>query len=108
MAALRTPDPWKRAWELLRRDLRPAALYVKDGELRFGFRGPAAKALGELASEWLGGASEIPWSPAPLPSGELEACHWSDGAIVGVTLSGPVRRKQHPELARKKRSKETK
>ncbi len=106
MGAIKVADPWKVGWELIRKDLRPSSLYVKEGELRVGFRGPAARALAKIASAMVGGLVEIPWAPAPLASGPLEACDWKDKDIVALTLSGPVRRKE-PEPARRKRTKES-
>jgi alkyldihydroxyacetonephosphate synthase len=86
-------DPWRVAWELLRSDLRPAALTVRDGRLVVGFRGPAAEAFGALASRRVpGGLIPAPWAPAPWPSGPLERCGFDAADIVAVTLEGPIRR----------------
>lgn len=89
----RPERPWRVALELLRGDLRPAVLDVRDGELRVGFRGPAAAALGALASARVpGGLAPVAYAPAPLPAGPLVACDPDDPATVAVTLQGAWRR----------------
>ncbi|MBW2253548.1 MAG: FAD-binding oxidoreductase [Deltaproteobacteria bacterium] len=85
--------PWKVALDLLRSDLRPASLTVRDGVLRVGFRGEAAAALGRLASQRVpGGLQEVEWDPAPFPSGPLEPCALDDPEAVSVNLSGAFKR----------------
>lgn len=89
----RPKRPWSVARELLRSDLRPAVLTVEDGTLLVGFRGPAAEALGALASQWVpGGLQAVPWRVVPLPSGPLEPCEIDDPAVVWVTPQGAFRR----------------
>ncbi|MCO4748217.1 MAG: FAD-binding oxidoreductase [Proteobacteria bacterium] len=82
----RPDQPWQVARALLRQDLRPAVLTVVEGRLLVGFRGPAARALGELASaRVIGGLTEISYEAAPLAGGPLEACAVDDPAAVAVT-----------------------
>ncbi len=91
----RPKSPWRIARELLRCDLRPAALSVEDGVLTVGFRGPAATALGQLASEWVpGGLGEVPWIEIPMASGPLESCSLRARNIVAVLPQGALRRKK--------------
>ena len=86
--------PWHVARELLRSDLRPAVLDVVSGVLTVGFRGPAASALGELASAWVpGGLEETAWVEHALPSGPLEPCSMRSRKIVAVLPQGALRRK---------------
>lgn len=85
--------PWEVARALLRSDLRPATLAVRDGVLRVGFRGPAAAAFGALASSRVpGGLHEIAWEATPLPSGPLEPTDIADPQVVTVTPWGVWRR----------------
>jgi len=89
----RPKHPWRVAQELLRSDLRPAVLTVVDGTLRVGFRGPAADALGDLASRWTpGGLEPMDWVDTPLISGPLEACSIDDPEVVSVLPGGALRR----------------
>jgi alkyldihydroxyacetonephosphate synthase len=93
MGTARCRNPWWVARELLRSDLRPAVLDVVNGELRVGFRGPAAEALGTLASRWVpGGLTRVEWAPSTLPSGALVACEVDDPACIAVTAQGGWRR----------------
>jgi len=86
--------PWRVARELLRSDLRPAILDVEGGVLTVGFRGPAAAALGELASAWVpGGLEDVPWIDIPMASGPLEPCSFRVRSIVAVLPQGALRRK---------------
>ncbi|MFT4622903.1 MAG: alkyldihydroxyacetonephosphate synthase [Myxococcota bacterium] len=87
----RPQRPWAVAQQLLRADLRPAVLDACEGELFVGFRGPAARALGALASLQVGGLTEIEWELRPLPSGPLRACDIDDPATVLVTVHGAWR-----------------
>lgn len=81
-------SPWRVARDLLRSDLRPAVLTVRDGTLRVGFRGPAAGALGALAAARVpGGLVEVDYASEPLPSGPFEPCAPDDPAAVAVTLA---------------------
>jgi hypothetical protein len=90
-------SPWRVAAELLRSDLRPAVLNVDGGVLTVGFRGPAAAALGQLASEWVaGGLGEVPWIDIPMASGALEFCTFRTRNIVAVLPQGPLRRSSAP------------
>jgi alkyldihydroxyacetonephosphate synthase len=90
----RVERPWAVALELLRSDLRPAVLTVVGGALRVGFRGPAAAAMGAIASRRVaGGLSEVPYAPEPLPSGTLEPCSVDDPGIVAVNMHGGLRRR---------------
>ncbi len=80
--------PWETALALVRSDLRPASLYVRDGRLRVGFRGPAAEALGAIASTRVpGGLQPVAWDPAPLHAGPLTPCAPDDPRAVAVSLS---------------------
>jgi alkyldihydroxyacetonephosphate synthase len=89
----RPPSPWRVALALLRSDLRPAVLTVRDGALRVGFRGPAAAALGRIASSRVpGGLEPVAYEPAPLPCGPLERADPDDPAVVTVTPQGALRR----------------
>jgi len=93
MGEAEVESPWCIARELLLADLRPAALYVRNGRLRVGFRGAAAEALGALASARVpGGLAPIEWEPAPLPAGPLKACDIDDAGVVAVTLHGALAR----------------
>jgi len=93
MGSGRCEDPWGVARELLRSDLRPALLEVRDGRLWIGFRGPAARVLGGVASRWVpGGLAEESWAAPVLPSGELESCELTDPECVSVTAQGGFRR----------------
>jgi hypothetical protein len=86
--------PWQVAKDLLRADLRPAALYVDGATLRVGFRGPAASALGALAQAWVpGGLQSTAWQPRPLASGPLEGCGTDDEGVVAVLPQGALRRR---------------
>ncbi len=85
--------PWQVARELLRSDLRPAVLTVVDGRLLVGFRGPAAAAMGQLASARVdGGLTERDWTLPALPAGKLVPCTVDDDAAVHVNLQGAFRR----------------
>lgn len=89
----RPKKPWSVARELLKADLRPAVLTVIGGTLRVGFRGPAAAALGALASQRVaGGLTEVTWQATPLPAGPLEPCESGARDIVWVTPQGMYRR----------------
>jgi len=81
------PDrPWATAQALLRRDLRPAVLFVEDGWLYVGFRGPAAEAMGALAARWVGGGLEaVPYAPRSMPAGDLVEVPIDHPAVVAVT-----------------------
>jgi len=93
LGAARVEHPWRAARALLRSDLRPAVLAVQAGELLVGFRGPAAQALGLLASERVpGGLSERPWQNPARATGPLEACGDDDLAAVSVTAQSAWRR----------------
>ncbi len=99
MGSARCRNPWRVARELLRSDLRPAVLDVVNGELRVGFRGPAAEALGVLASRWVpGGLTPMDYEPQVLPSGPLVPCDVTsagsgDGSrCIAVTAQGGWRR----------------
>ncbi len=88
------PAPPRRlALALVRSDLRPAVLTVVDGELRVGFRGPAAAELGAIASARVpGGLESVSFEPHVLPSGPLEPCDPEDPGAVHVTAQGTFRR----------------
>ncbi|MCB9679450.1 MAG: FAD-binding oxidoreductase [Alphaproteobacteria bacterium] len=93
LGAAKVDRPWEVARELLRSDLRPAVLDVVDGELRVGFRGPACRQLGAVASRWVpGGLTERDWEAFTLPSGPLEPCATTDADCVAVTAQGGLRR----------------
>lgn len=89
----RPKAPWAVARELLRNDLRPAILTVRDGDLLVGFRGPAARELGAVAAAWVpGGLQEVSWRVEALPSGPLEPCAIDDPSVVAVLPQGALRR----------------
>jgi alkyldihydroxyacetonephosphate synthase len=89
----RPPKPWLVARDLLRGDLRPAVLFAKSGVLRVGFRGPAARELGAIASRLVpGGLSEVPWETHSLPGGPLVPCNATDRSAVWVTQQGAFKR----------------
>jgi alkyldihydroxyacetonephosphate synthase len=86
-------DPWRVAHELLRSDLRPAQLYVEEGCLFVGFRGPAAEALFRIAAERVpGGLVPVPWTPRLLPDGSWVPCPFDDPGVAMVTLEGAFRK----------------
>ncbi|MBT3218992.1 MAG: FAD-binding oxidoreductase [Proteobacteria bacterium] len=88
-----TNHPWATARELLRNDLRPSVLTVVDGVLRVGFRGPASRELGDIASSWVpGGLREVPYQSVPLPRGPLEFCSMDDPDIVSIVVAGALKR----------------
>ncbi len=92
MGEAELPYPWEVALALVRGDLRPSGLGVDGQRLLVGFRGPAARDLGQLASLAVpGGLREIPWQVLPLPSGPLEPCSPRDPLCVHVTAQGGFR-----------------
>jgi alkyldihydroxyacetonephosphate synthase len=91
------PEPWRVARALLRSDLRPAVLTVLDGALVVGFRGPAAEALGAIASTRVpGGLEPIEYVPIALASGALEACEEDDPLACAVTELDVLRQRKEP------------
>ena len=82
-------QPWRVARELLRNELRPAILTVEDGTLFVGFRGPAAAALGGIASSWVpGGLTEAPWRDFELYAGPMAPCAADAEGVVAVLPEG--------------------
>ena len=89
----RVEEPWRLARSLLRADLRPCRLEVEDGWLYVGFSGPAAAALGALASSQIeGGLAPVAWTPFALPAGPLQPCSLDAPDVVAVTPQGAFRR----------------
>lgn len=89
MGAARCEHPWQAARDLLRGDLRPSVLTVVDGELRVGFRGPAAADFGAIASRWVaGGLRPVEYTVHPLPAGKLVPCELDDPDVCRVTAQG--------------------
>ena len=83
--------PWQVALALLRSDLRPAVITVVAGRLRVGFRGPAAAALGALASDRVpGGLQPVPYEATVLPAGPLRWCPPDGPGVVAVTPQGTL------------------
>ncbi len=97
MGEAKVDRPWEVAHRLLRRDLRPAHLTVEQGVLRVGFRGAAAKALGELASSLVPGRlTPCAWRPVTLPCAPLELCDFDDPGVVCVNICGARRPLEAP------------
>ncbi|MCA9568244.1 MAG: FAD-binding oxidoreductase, partial [Myxococcales bacterium] len=96
MGEARVEHPMRVARELLRSDLRPAVLGLREGALVVGFRGPAARRMAVLASDQVpGGLTEVPWRMLPVVEGPLERCADDDPAACHATASSafrPVRR----------------
>jgi alkyldihydroxyacetonephosphate synthase len=93
LGAARVPRPWAVARAILRADLRPAVLEVEDGALRVGFRGPAARVYGALASALVpGGLAEEGWRAPRRAAGALEPCEEDDPGVLAVTCETAWRR----------------
>jgi alkyldihydroxyacetonephosphate synthase len=91
LGRIRLPSPWKAARELLRADLRPGALFVREGWLYVGFRGAAAESLLAVAGRRLGALERVPWEVVPPPDGPLERCADDDPAAVHATAQSAFR-----------------
>lgn len=85
MGRIRAAAPWRVARDLLRRDLRPGALFARDGWLYVGFRGPAAEAALAIAERAAGPLERVPWEVVPCAEGPLEICAPDDPAAVHAT-----------------------
>lgn len=95
MGRARVDDPWRVARELVRSDLRPAVLTVREGELWIGFRGPAAEAYGALVDRWVrGGVQTVPYEAVPLESEGLEVGSLEQGDVVSVGVHHVARRQR--------------
>lgn len=94
MGSARVEAPWRVAQQILRADLRPAVLGVRDGVLYVGFRGPAAEAFGALADQVVSeGLTPCAWSPLPRAAGGLEPCDIDRADVVHVTTEHAFRRR---------------
>ena len=92
MGAARPEQPWRLARAILRAGLGPAVLTVVGGELRVGFRGPAAAAFGDLAAALVpGGLRPMPWEQVALPIGPFVACDIEDSRVAAITPHGAWR-----------------
>jgi alkyldihydroxyacetonephosphate synthase len=85
LGRVRIEAPWRAAQLLLRNDLRPGALFVRDGHLYVGFRGPAAEAFLAIAASWVGALERVPWEVVPAAAGPLAPCADDDPAAVHAT-----------------------
>lgn len=86
MGRARVEHPWAVVRDLLRADLRPGMVGVHEGWLHVGFRGPAAAALGALASEHVpGGLEDCSWRVLPLDARPAVPCPADDERATGAT-----------------------